>query len=112
MEASKEAISVRVTRLNTQLLGRLCAPQNGVKPQMDREGLLDALTVLYDECNTDTLKKSDKFIVSFVDKFRSTMSELRRLRVNISDFEVKNVIGRGHFGVVHVSLIPISIYIK
>lgn len=72
---------------------------------MDREGLLDALTVLYDECNTDSLKKSDKYIANFVDKFRHSISDLRKLRVNSSDFEVRNVIGRGHFGVVHVSLV-------
>lgn len=35
---------------------------------------------------------------------RSTILELKRLRVNIGDFEVKNVIGRGHFGEVHVSV--------
>ena len=31
-----------------------------------------------------------------------TIKELRRLRINIKDFEVKNVIGRGHFGEVQV----------
>lgn len=104
MEASKESISVRVSHLNSQVLGRNSEPQNGNKIKMDRESLLDALTVLYDECNTEALKKSDKFIASFVDKFKTTMLELRKVRVNISDFEVKNIIGRGHFGVVHVSI--------
>jgi citron Rho-interacting kinase len=33
---------------------------------------------------------------------RSIVSELRCMRVNISDFEVKKVIGRGHFGEVQV----------
>jgi len=33
---------------------------------------------------------------------RSIVSELRCLRVNILDFEVKKVIGRGHFGEVQV----------
>lgn len=33
---------------------------------------------------------------------RPMVSELKHLRVNISDFEVKHLIGRGHFGEVHV----------
>jgi citron Rho-interacting kinase len=33
---------------------------------------------------------------------RNIVAELRCLRVNISDFEVKKVIGRGHFGEVQV----------
>lgn len=32
----------------------------------------------------------------------TAIEELRRLRVSISDFEVKGVIGRGHFGEVQV----------
>lgn len=99
MEASKEAISVRVSHLNTQILSKTA---KNAKPKIDRECLLDALMVLYDECNSESLKKSDKFIATFVDKYKSALSDLRRLRVNISDFEVKNVIGRGHFGVVHL----------
>lgn len=31
-----------------------------------------------------------------------TISEVRRLRIKASDFEVKDVIGRGHFGEVQV----------
>lgn len=30
------------------------------------------------------------------------MQELKRLRTGIADFEVKNIIGRGHFGEVQV----------
>lgn len=97
MEVSKEPISVRISRLNEQLVGR-----SGKTKVIDREGLLDALTVLYDECNTEHLKKNDKYIGGFVEKFRGVISELRRSRVNVSDFEVKNVVGCGHFGVVHV----------
>lgn len=35
---------------------------------------------------------------------RSTLAELRRTRVCLSDFEVLQTIGRGHFGEVHVSI--------
>ena len=31
-----------------------------------------------------------------------TIAELKRLRISINDFEVKKVIGRGHFGEVEV----------
>lgn len=33
---------------------------------------------------------------------RSIVLELRKLRVNLNDFEQKKVIGKGHFGVVQV----------
>ena len=31
------------------------------------------------------------------------IEELKRLQVSISDFDVKGVIGRGHFGEIHVA---------
>ncbi|XP_046386936.1 citron rho-interacting kinase [Ischnura elegans] len=102
MEPSKEPISVRIARLNNLFLSKTTSNTAIVnKHWVSREGLLDALIVLYDECNNDALKR-DKHIANFVDKFRSVVTELRRLRVNITDFEVKKVIGRGHFGEVHV----------
>lgn len=95
METSKEPISVRITRMNNIVLGRT------PKSLMRREGLIDSLLLLYDECNSDTMKK-DPNIAAFVDKFRTPVNEIRGMRVNISDFEVKKVIGRGHFGEVHL----------
>ena len=66
--SSKEPISVRITRLNRLFLGR---NGNGSavcrKHFFGREGLLDTLTVLYDECNNDALKK-DRNIAAFVEK--------------------------------------------
>ncbi|GJQ75197.1 hypothetical protein Trydic_g9799 [Trypoxylus dichotomus] len=58
--------------------------------------------LLYDECNTEHLKDSDKNIKQFVEKNRKSINILKQLRVNLSDFDIKNVIGRGHFGEVHV----------
>ncbi|RVE50300.1 hypothetical protein evm_005135 [Chilo suppressalis] len=72
------------------------------KKTIDREALLDALTVLYDECNEDPVKKSDELVRAFVDKYRSTLAELRRTRVCYSDFDILQTIGRGHFGEVHL----------
>lgn len=70
MEPSKEAIAVRLTRLNRQILGKVTSTGSNsyCKKTIDREALLDALTVLYDECNEDPLKKSDELVRAFVDK--------------------------------------------
>ncbi|KAJ8711314.1 hypothetical protein PYW07_008556 [Mythimna separata] len=103
MEPSKEAIAIRITRLNRLILGKVTGGTTSFsKKTVDREALLDALTVLYDECNDDPVKKSDDLVKAFLDKYRSTLAELRRTRVCISDFEMLQTIGRGHFGEVHM----------
>ncbi|XP_026314299.1 citron Rho-interacting kinase isoform X2 [Hyposmocoma kahamanoa] len=102
MEPSKDPIAVRITRLNRQILGKVTSGASKLRKTIDREALLDALTVLYDECNDDPVKKCDDLVKSFVDKYRSTLAELRRTRVCYSDFEVLQTIGRGHFGEVHM----------
>ncbi|CAH2052087.1 unnamed protein product, partial [Iphiclides podalirius] len=102
MEPSKEAIAVRITRLNRQIVGKVTSGPNKLNKKIDRETLFDALTVLYDECNDDPIKKCDELVRAFVDKYRSTLAELRRARVCYSDFELIQVIGRGHFGEVHM----------
>lgn len=101
MEPSAETITARVIKLNSQILGKTQV-KNSKLNVVSREGLLDTLQLLYDECNTDSLKQYDKNIKTFVEKYGVTIQELKKLRVNISDFEIKDVIGRGHFGEVHV----------
>lgn len=98
MEPSSETLSVRITRIKNITMGKTQDPKTRL---LGQEGLIDSLLVLYDECNTDTMKK-DPNIAAFVEKFRFPVSEIRSLRANISDFEVKKVIGRGHFGEVHL----------
>lgn len=100
METQKDPISVRMHRLTQQILGKNNLIENSVL--LTREGLLDALQVLFDECNSDCLKNGDKSISNFVEKYKRLIYEVKQLRVNITDFEVKNVIGRGYFGEVHV----------
>ncbi|XP_077995775.1 citron Rho-interacting kinase-like [Glandiceps talaboti] len=97
--SSQEAISTRNSKLNQLFLGK--AASTGPKTLATRESLLDALFVLYDECTNDHLMRN-KHISSFVGKYKTVVQELRQLRLSISDFEVKNVIGRGHFGEVQV----------
>jgi citron Rho-interacting kinase len=64
MELSKDPISVRIARLNNIFLGRV---SSGNMHYLGREGLVDALVLLYDECNNDHLKK-DRNIALFVEK--------------------------------------------
>ncbi|XP_076331600.1 citron Rho-interacting kinase-like isoform X1 [Tachypleus tridentatus] len=100
MEGFTESIASRSMKLNQLILGRcnLNIPQPHLT---NRDTLLDALMALYDECNNEHLRK-DKQVSMFVEKFRSVTREIKRLRVNITDFEVKKIIGRGHFGEVQV----------
>lgn len=75
MEPSKEAIAVRITRLNRQIIGKVTNGTNKLGKKIDRESLLDALTVLYDECNDDPVKKCDELVRTFVDKCKLHMQK-------------------------------------
>jgi citron Rho-interacting kinase len=99
MEPSQESISSRRDKLNGQILGKSIDNRLAL---INRECLLDALQALFDECSIETLQKYDKQIAQFVERYKSTIGEVKRLRVNITDFDIKDVIGRGHFGEVHV----------
>lgn len=71
MSNKNEAISVRTTRLNHLILGNPVATLKIGKPIAEglcREGLLDALCLLYNECNKEYLKKKDKHVFEFVNK--------------------------------------------
>lgn len=65
------AISARTTRLNSIILGRpetLKAEQKEICKGISREGLLDALFVLYEECNKDAIKKKSSQVTEFATK--------------------------------------------
>ncbi|KAJ6628969.1 Citron Rho-interacting kinase [Pseudolycoriella hygida] len=101
-----EAISVRTTRLNNLILGRSEATSKIPKIVANglcRESLLDTLCLLYDECDKDHLKKKDKNVQEFVKKYNAVIKETNNLRVNINDFQVKTLIGKGYFGEVHLA---------
>jgi len=92
-----ESVSSRITRLQQLLSGRI-----GKKvPLLDKEALLDSIMVLYSECSSDYMTR-DKNIATFIKKFKPVIDEIQKLRLKISDFEIKKTIGRGHFGEVHV----------
>ncbi|XP_075746113.1 citron rho-interacting kinase sticky isoform X3 [Rhipicephalus microplus] len=93
---AREPIALRSNKLNHLVLGRAsCSVPN--RHLASRDSLLDALFALYDECNREVLRR-DKNVSLFLDKYRAIVQDLRQLRVSIADFEVKTVIGRGHFG--------------
>lgn len=88
---------MRISRLNSKILAK-----NTKDNSLSRDALLDALQALYDECCIDPLQKNDPDIKQFVEAYRKAMVDLKMLRVNLSDFEVKALIGRGHYGEVYV----------
>ncbi|KAH9523079.1 Serine/threonine-protein kinase MRCK alpha, partial [Bulinus truncatus] len=65
------------------------------------ETLLDALLVLYDECNSASLRR-EKNISEFVEFARPVTSYIRQNRLQRDDFETLKIIGRGAFGEVAV----------
>ncbi|KAG9487318.1 hypothetical protein GDO78_007270 [Eleutherodactylus coqui] len=102
-DSLSEPITSRATRLHNFLQGKLScqSPLQQQLPTLTREGLLDSLFLLFDECNSPALMKV-KHVSNFVKKYSETIAELRELQPSVKDFEVKNVIGRGHFADVHV----------
>ncbi|KAF4517256.1 hypothetical protein B566_EDAN011641 [Ephemera danica] len=97
MELDEDTISGRILRLNQQLMSPYCQGGTAVNSKLHVEGLQDALLALYEECGCDRLKKIPE-VASFLEKFGTTVSELRKLRVRPTDFNVEAVIGRGNFG--------------
>ncbi|XP_058458944.1 citron Rho-interacting kinase [Malaya genurostris] len=108
-------ISARTACLNDLILGRSTpAVENHFSATIDqvgdisletaisREGLLDSLFLLYEECSKDALKKRDKNVSDFVNKYRPIVKETRSMRVNVNDFDVKSLIGKGYYGEVHL----------
>lgn len=79
------AISARSTRLALIVNGRFEAlpkEQKEICSGINRDGLLDALFVLYDECNKDALKKKNKNILDFTNKCKSGLLDLLRRHNN------------------------------
>lgn len=128
MASNNEAISVRSARINSIILGNDKAVKcDRVSECLHRESLLDALCVFYDECERESQRSNDKQVNEFVQKCklkpqalfsnmlivsepiffqwpdRPVITETEKLRVNYSDFVIKDLIGKGYFGEVHVS---------
>ncbi|NXX83001.1 CTRO kinase, partial [Urocolius indicus] len=96
-----EPITSRVSRLNLLFQGKpLFVTQQQMSP-LSREGILDSLFVLFEECRNPALMKL-KHVGNFVKKYAETIAELRELQPSVKDFEVKSVVGCGHFADVKV----------
>uniref|UniRef100_A0A8C4JLX2 Citron Rho-interacting kinase n=1 Tax=Dromaius novaehollandiae TaxID=8790 RepID=A0A8C4JLX2_DRONO len=96
-----EPIASRVSRLNLLFQGKpLFVTQQQMSP-LSREGILDSLFVLFEECRNPALMKI-KHVGNFVKKYAETIAELRELQPTVKDFEVKSVVGCGHFADVKV----------
>ncbi|XP_063310672.1 citron Rho-interacting kinase [Pelobates fuscus] len=98
-----DPITSRAARLNNFFQGKSSCqfPFQQQLSALSREGLLDSLFVLFEECSNPSLMKI-KHVSNFVKKYGDTIAELRDLHPSVKDFELKNVIGRGHFADVHV----------
>uniref|UniRef100_A0A452TWR8 Citron Rho-interacting kinase n=1 Tax=Ursus maritimus TaxID=29073 RepID=A0A452TWR8_URSMA len=68
---------------------------------LSREGILDALFVLFGECSQPALMKI-KHVSNFVRKYSDTIAELQELQPSAKDFEVRSLVGCGHFAEVQV----------
>uniref|UniRef100_A0A8C1PHL0 non-specific serine/threonine protein kinase n=1 Tax=Cyprinus carpio TaxID=7962 RepID=A0A8C1PHL0_CYPCA len=66
-----------------------------------RETLIDALLLLYQECATPELMKI-KHVANFVNKYSDVVAEVQELLPGKKDFEVRGIVGRGHFSEVQV----------
>ncbi|KAB0359950.1 hypothetical protein FD754_004106 [Muntiacus muntjak] len=96
-----ESIASRASRLNLFFQGK---PPSMTQQQMallSREAILDALFVLFKECSQPALMKI-KHVSNFVQKYSDIIAELQELQPSVKDFEVRSVVGCGHFAEVQV----------
>ncbi|XP_072456396.1 citron Rho-interacting kinase [Notamacropus eugenii] len=96
-----EPISSRASRLNLLFQGKTRFMTQQQMSPLSREGILDALFVFFEECNSPALMKI-KHVNNFVRKYAETIAELRELQPGPKDFEVKSLVGCGHFAEVQV----------
>ncbi|XP_053862919.1 citron Rho-interacting kinase isoform X5 [Malaclemys terrapin pileata] len=99
--ASMETIASRASRLNLLFQGKPPFVTQQQMSPLSREGILDSLFVLFEECSNPALMKI-KHVGNFVKKYSETVAELRELLPSVKDFEVKSVVGSGHFTEVQV----------
>ncbi|XP_037012096.1 citron Rho-interacting kinase isoform X8 [Artibeus jamaicensis] len=96
-----EPIASRASRLNLFFQGKPPFMTQQQMSPLSREGILDALFVLFEECSQPALMKM-KHVSNFVRKHSDTIAELQELQPSAKDFEVRSLVGCGHFAEVHV----------
>ncbi|XP_053135086.1 citron Rho-interacting kinase isoform X13 [Hemicordylus capensis] len=96
-----EPIASRTSRLNLLFQGKL---PSVVQPQMSllsREGILDSLMVLFEECSNPALMEI-KHVSSFLKKYSDSIAEFRELQPSLKDFEVRGLVRCGRCADVQV----------
>ncbi|XP_038292825.1 citron Rho-interacting kinase isoform X11 [Canis lupus baileyi] len=96
-----EPIASRASRLNHFFQGKPPFLTQQQMSPLSREGILDALFVLFGECSQPALMKI-KHVSNFVRKYSDTIAELQELQPSAKDFEVRSLVGCGHFAEVQV----------
>ncbi|XP_051749878.1 citron rho-interacting kinase-like isoform X2 [Ctenopharyngodon idella] len=99
--AAGDSITSRCARLNQLLQGKCSVSGSAGVNGVTREGLIDALLLLYQECATPELMKI-KHVANFVNKYSEVVAEVQELLPGKRDFEVRGIVGRGHFSEVQV----------
>ncbi|XP_039517454.1 citron rho-interacting kinase isoform X1 [Pimephales promelas] len=99
--ATGDSITIRCARLNQLLQGKCSVSGSTGLNVVTREGLIDALLLLYQECASPELMKI-KHVANFVNKYCDVVAEVQELLPGKRDFEVKGIVGRGHFSEVQV----------
>uniref|UniRef100_A0A8C5A8J8 Citron Rho-interacting kinase n=1 Tax=Gadus morhua TaxID=8049 RepID=A0A8C5A8J8_GADMO len=98
---STDPITSRSSRINHLFQGRISLCGQEERCNLGREEFLEALLVLYQECTSPDLMKM-QHVSNFVHKFSEVVMELQALQPGPQDFEVRAVVGRGHFAEVQV----------
>uniref|UniRef100_A0A8C5LDX7 Citron Rho-interacting kinase n=1 Tax=Jaculus jaculus TaxID=51337 RepID=A0A8C5LDX7_JACJA len=96
-----EPIASRASRLNLFFHGKPPWVTQQQMSALSREGILDALFVLFEECSQPALMRI-KHVGNFVRKYSATIAELQGLQPSPKDFEVRSLVGCGHFAEVQV----------
>uniref|UniRef100_A0A8C7BFZ0 Citron Rho-interacting kinase n=1 Tax=Neovison vison TaxID=452646 RepID=A0A8C7BFZ0_NEOVI len=96
-----EPIATRASRLNHFFQGKPPFLTQQQMSPLSREGILDALFVLFGECSQPALMKI-KHVSNFVRKYSDIIAELQELQPSAKDFEVRSLVGCGHFAEVQV----------
>ncbi|XP_032510005.1 citron Rho-interacting kinase isoform X7 [Phocoena sinus] len=96
-----ESIASRASRLNLFFQGKPPFMTEQQMSPLSREGILDALFVLFKECSQPALMKI-KHVSNFVQKYSDIVAELQELQPSAKDFEGRSVVGCGNFAEVQV----------
>nr|XP_060641383.1 citron Rho-interacting kinase isoform X8 [Anolis sagrei ordinatus] len=96
-----EPIASRASRLNLLFQGKLPSVTQQQMSPLSREGLLDTLMTLFEECSNPVLMKI-KNVGNFIKKYSSSIAMLQELQPSMKDFDVRSLVGCGHFAEVQV----------